>query len=215
MLIRVAHRVSGTLAEGPGTRTALFVQGCSIRCAGCCNPLLFGRDGGEVLEVGALLSEVDAVRGAIEGVTLLGGEPFEQAAALASFAQGVRAMGLGVMTFTGFTLEELRTSGDPGAASLLLATDLLVDGRYDASRPETRRRWCGSTNQRFHHLSERYPRGLERVEGGAVERTIEVRIGADASLALNGWPELSPSAFANARPSAAPPRRTRASSSAS
>ena len=154
--MRVGARVPVTRAEGPGARFALWLQGCSLRCPGCCNPHLFEAEGGALVSVADLLAEVAAVRASIEGVTLLGGEPFEQAGALAAFASGVRALGLSVLSFSGYRLEELRARRDPGVEALLAATDVLVDGRYEAARPETTRLWAGSTNQRFHYLTDRY-----------------------------------------------------------
>jgi anaerobic ribonucleoside-triphosphate reductase activating protein len=186
----VGARVPVTRAEGPGARFALWLQGCSLRCPGCCNPHLFEAEGGTLVSVADLLIEVAAVRAQVEGVTLLGGEPFEQAEALAPFASGVRALGLSVLTFSGYRLEELHARRDPGIRALLAATDVLVDGRYEASRPETSRLWAGSTNQRFHYLTSRYSPEIETPRGDDALRTVEVRLGSDGTLAVNGWPVI-------------------------
>jgi anaerobic ribonucleoside-triphosphate reductase activating protein len=186
--VRVGARVPETRAEGPGCRYALWLQGCSIRCPGCCNPHLFDAAGGAGVPVAELLAEVEAVQGAIEGVTLLGGEPFEQARSLAPFARGVWRLGLSVIAFSGYTLAELRARPELGTADLLAAIDVLVDGRYEASRPEAERLWAGSTNQRFHYLTGRYTPAIERPEPGDALRTVEVRIGPDGRWAANGWP---------------------------
>lgn len=190
VLLRVGARVPVTRAEGPGARYALWVQGCSIRCPGCCNPHLFESTGGELVPVATLLAEVAMVRAEVEGVTLLGGEPFEQAAGLAAFASGVRALGLSVLTF-GYRLEELRARRDPGIDALLASTDVLVDGRFEAMRPEKERLWVGSTNQRFHYLTARYTPAIERPLPGEPLRSVEVRLGPDGRLGLNGWPALT------------------------
>ena len=187
-VLHVGARVPVTHAEGPGARFALWLQGCSIRCLACCNPHLFEAEGGVPLSAAALLAEVAAVRSQIEGVTLLGGEPFEQAAALARFASGVRALGLSVLAFSGYRLEELRARPDTGVAALLAATDVLVDGRYEAALPETERLWAGSTNQRFHYLTNRYTSAIERPAPGDPLRSVEIRLSPDGSLSLNGWP---------------------------
>lgn len=144
-----------------------------------------------MVPVAALVAEVTAVRGLIEGVTLLGGEPFEQAAALASFASGVRALDLSVLTFSGYRLEELRARRDSGVDALLAATDVLVDGRYEATRPETERLWVGSTNQRFHYLTERYTPAIERPARGEPLRSVEIRLTSEGRLSLNGWPVVA------------------------
>jgi anaerobic ribonucleoside-triphosphate reductase activating protein len=140
-----------------------------------------------------LLDETRAVRDEIEGVTLLGGEPFEQAEGLAAYARGARGLGLSVMTFSGYTLEELRThaASRPAVGELLEATDVLVDGRYDAKLAETERLWAGSTNQRFHYLTGRYTDCIEQPAADEPLRSVEVRIGADGRLLANGWPVLS------------------------
>jgi anaerobic ribonucleoside-triphosphate reductase activating protein len=186
--LRVGARVPVTRVEGPGARYALWVQGCSIRCPGCCNPHLFDAALGSVVSVEALLAEVAAARPAIEGLTLLGGEPFDQAAGAGRLAAGTQALGLSVMTFTGYTLEELRARSDPATETLLRATDVLVDGRYDTARPERRRRWVGSENQRFHYLTSRYSPEIELPAAGEPLREVEVRIDAEGRVHGNGWP---------------------------
>jgi anaerobic ribonucleoside-triphosphate reductase activating protein len=179
-----------TEAEGPGRRFAVWVQGCRIRCPGCCNPGLLDPAGGRATSPRALVARIRRVRGEIEGVTLLGGEPFDQAAPLAEVAQACRAMGLSVAVFTGYPLERLRARRDGGASALLSATDLLVDGPYLASRPERDRRWVGSANQRFHFLTARYRPGVETVEPGEPAERLEVTIGPAGRVGVTGWPAL-------------------------
>jgi anaerobic ribonucleoside-triphosphate reductase activating protein len=188
--LRVGARVPVTRVEGPGARYALWLQGCSLRCPGCCNPHLFEASGGELVPVTTLLEEVAAVGGEVEGVTLLGGEPFEQVDGLLHFAEGARSLDLSVLIFTGYTLEELRSRRDPATDGLLATTDLLVDGRYEASRPERERLWAGSANQRFHFLTDRYTPSIERPGPHEPLRTIEVRIGSEGRLSANGWPDV-------------------------
>ena len=187
--IRIAATVDVTEAEGPGARLAVWVQGCAVRCPGCCNPHMFDPAEGEEVDPAALLARLDGVRDRVEGVTLLGGEPFEQAGALAAFARGVRDRGLSVMAFTGHLLEDLRVDRPSGSRELLACVDVLVDGPYRADLPETARRWSGSANQRFHFLTDRYSPGVELVAPGEIERTIELRIGPDGRMDRSGWPE--------------------------
>ena len=133
----------------------------------------------------ALVAEACAA--GVEGVSLLGGEPFAQAAGLAALAEGVRARGLSVMVFSGYTLAELREQG-PAAARLLAATDLLVDGRYDAARRTLTRRYVGSDNQVLHFLSPRYAPEDPRLHA---PNTLELRM-RGGEITLNGWPVLGP-----------------------
>lgn len=192
--LRVAQIASDTDAEGPGRRFALWVQGCTIRCPGCCNPEMFTARGGTEHSVEALASAVAAVP-EIEGITLLGGEPFEQAAGCAAFARRVREAGRSVMVFTGYTLEDLQSRGDEAVDALLATTDLLVDGPYDATRPETERRWLGSTNQRYHFLTDRYRITEPRFWS---QNTVEIRFDG-RQLLVNGWPAGADQVFGRRR----------------
>ena len=183
--IRVARIVPSTTAEGPGTRFAVWVQGCAIRCKGCFNPHLWSDQGGTPITAAALAER--AIDANVEGVTLLGGEPTEQAAALAAFAAAVRQAGLSVMTFSGHTYETLRmlAATDISITRLLDATDLLVDGPYLSDQPDLTRPWVGSTNQQFRFLTDRYAH-LETTLDTLPDR-IEVRVTADGVLSVNGW----------------------------
>lgn len=184
-VLRIGAVVPRTEAEGPGRRFAVWAQGCTIRCVGCFNPHLWGEAGGHLVAVDDLVDE--ALGADVEGVTLLGGEPFEQAVPFAEFANRVRQGGLSVMVFTGYTREHLESRDGPvGAAELLGSTDLLVDGKYIAGLPDTARPWVGSTNQRFHILSERY-RDLDEAALEASNDRIEVRVSAAGDVVINGW----------------------------
>jgi anaerobic ribonucleoside-triphosphate reductase activating protein len=182
-VLRVATIVDETEAEGPGRRFAVWVQGCSLRCAGCCNPEMFDERRGEPMTIDALAARIPA---SVEGITLLGGEPFEQAPGCAEFARHAKARGLSVMVFTGYTRAELAERAD--SAELLGEVDLLVDGRYDRTRPEPSppmgRRWIGSANQIMHYLTERYAETDPRMRAA---NTIEIRVSA-RGVSINGWP---------------------------
>ncbi len=188
--INVATYVEATEAEGPGKRFALWVQGCPLRCPECCNPEMLefeDRDWTDVDTVAAwVLASAD--KNGIEGVSFLGGEPFSQAAALGALAAQVRAHGLTVMVYTGFTLESLRKRGDAGVDDLLSQTDLLVDGPFVASRPDRERRWIGSLNQRGLALTEAYQDLAQ--DWDKSPDTVEVRITKDGRLLVNGSPYL-------------------------
>lgn len=183
-VLRVAAVIENTSAEGPGVRFAVWSAGCSLRCDGCFNPHLWSTASGQPTGV-AELAERAAASGS-QGVTLLGGEPFEQAPAFAAFARLVRAHGLSVMAFTGYRRAHLSSDeAPPGAADLLAATDLLVDGPYVADSPDLARPWVGSANQEFHFLTERY-RHLQD-ELSVLPDRVEIRVAPTGEVQLNGW----------------------------
>ena len=177
-----------TEAEGPGQRAALWVQGCDKRCPGCCNPGFLPLVERELIPAHAMLTKLLRAhqRHSLEGLTLLGGEPMLQAQGLADLALGAQAAGLSVMVFTGYTLQELATCKPLGYQNLLDVTDVLVDGPYERSQPDETRRWIGSRNQRVHYLSARYDNAIEQLPSGG--RELEIRIGLDGALRVNGWP---------------------------
>ena len=119
---------------------------------------------------------------ALEGVTLLGGEPFEQAGPLGELARTARALGLSVIAFTGYTIEELQAREDPSTNELLGHIDLLIDGPYQEALRDFSRPWAGSSNQRFLFLSDRY--GEEDLAREA--NHVEMRIGKDGTVVING-----------------------------
>lgn len=180
-LVNVARFLERTTAEGPGERSAIWVQGCSIRCPGCFNPHLFGTRGGTATTPADLIARVIAA--GTTGVTLLGGEPFDQPAALAAVAAGVRRSGRTVMTFSGYEYAHLRrlaSDGDHAVAALLDATDLLVAGPFRRDLLDHGRPWVGSTNQEFVHLTDR----LRDVTG---PDRLEVTVTSSGDITVNGW----------------------------
>lgn len=184
--LRLAKRIPRTESEGPGARFAVWVQGCTIRCVSCCNPEMFHAHGGDEVSVQALADEIRRTP-RIEGVTFLGGEPFEQAAGLAALALRVHDMGLSVMTFTGFVHEDLVARGQDEQLALLAHTDLLADGPFDVSRPGSKWRWLGSQNQRLIHLTDRYSPDDPRL---TAENTVDITIGPNG-IQVSGWPSLA------------------------
>ena len=66
----------------------------------------------------------------IDGVTFSGGEPFAQAAPLAELGAMFRRSGMSVVTFTGFTWDQLTAKNRPAWRNLLSVTDILIAGPY-------------------------------------------------------------------------------------
>jgi anaerobic ribonucleoside-triphosphate reductase activating protein len=99
------------------------------------------------------LIERCAVEG-IEGITVSGGEPLLQTAALTELLKAAQVKGLTAIVYTGYTLEEI--SGDARLSGVLDHIDVLVDGRFDINRMEPTLLARGSTNQKIHFLTNVY-----------------------------------------------------------
>jgi anaerobic ribonucleoside-triphosphate reductase activating protein len=188
LILNVAQIVPCTEAEGPGRRFALWFQGCPLRCPGCCNPEMLAFEGGQRMPMSEGVRRLRASHDAhlLEGITLLGGEPLAHAGAALALARAAHGLGLSVMVFSGFTLEEARQQG-PCVSALLAETDILVDGPFLRDEPEARRRWIGSANQRVHFLSDRSDPNDPR---WSLPNTLEIRL-AGRDLTVNGFPAAS------------------------
>ena len=185
LTMQIAQVVPCTEAEGPGKRFAVWFQGCPLRCPGCCNPEFLPFRGGESKTLAEMTDWLERTRdeSRIEGITLLGGEPFAHASAAAALAREATRLGLSVMVFSGFTLEQLRERTEPGVAELLALTDILVDGPYNREKPDTERRWIGSQNQRIHFFTDRYRFN----DQWRKKNTLEIRL-VGSELSINGFP---------------------------
>lgn len=188
--IRVAAMRKRSKCEGPGIRFVIWVKGCTLKCKGCFNPHFWSQQGGSIWQIDSVLNEIVAARiefPEIEGVTFLGGEPFEQAEPLAELSEKLREIDFSVMVFSGYTLTELK---DPKAdkykarRDFLASIDLLVDGRYQENNIDLERPWVGSKNQKFHFLSQRYSRETlfkDQSDG------LEIRVLSTGEIQVNGW----------------------------
>jgi anaerobic ribonucleoside-triphosphate reductase activating protein len=116
--------------NGPGCRAVVWVQGCPRECPGCFNPDSWTFEINQLVTVDSLVEQILS-KPQNTGVTFSGGEPFWQAPALADLARKLKAAGLNVMSFSGFTLKQLQSeSAPPGSQELLAQLDILIDGPF-------------------------------------------------------------------------------------
>jgi anaerobic ribonucleoside-triphosphate reductase activating protein len=148
MKIRVAGLEKESVVDGPGLRFVIFTQGCSHRCPGCHNPGAWDAEGGQEMDTDDIMRQIEEI-GLLRGVTLSGGEPFEQAAACALLAEQIKARKLDIITYTGYTFEKLQSivSEDADIKRLLNATDVLVDGPFIVEERDWDLPYRGSRNQ--------------------------------------------------------------------
>ena len=136
-----------SIVDGPGFRYVVFVQGCSHHCRGCHNPESWDKDGGYDITVGEVIDQIKE-NPQLRGITLSGGEPFEQVDAMLALGRLAKAEGLSLMSYSGYTLEELEERRDEATDELLSILDILVDGRYIEEERNLTLLYRGSENQR-------------------------------------------------------------------
>ena len=186
--MRVHRILRETAAEGPGLRYCVWVQGCSHHCPGCFAKDTWDSEKGRWIEIEDIKEDLRrAIQSAaekrkdLEGLTLLGGEPFDQAQEAAQLAKEAKKHGLSVLTFTGYRLEELRKKG-PAERKLLKRTDLLIDGPFEEEKKSFDRPLVGSSNQRFHFLTDWY----KKEDIMSWKNSFEIRIDQDGRIWING-----------------------------
>jgi len=140
------------IANGPGIRVSLFVSGCRHRCKNCFNSeawdFNYGQEFNDVV-IGEILTALKPDY--VEGISLLGGEPFEpeNQAGLVKLLEKVRSElpGKNVWCYTGFTFETDLMNGNETTKRLLSLIDVLVDGKFVEKLKDPSLIFRGSSNQ--------------------------------------------------------------------
>jgi len=184
-MINLAGFLARSQVNGPGTRAVIWVQGCPLRCEGCFNPQFQPFSPATQVPVDRLFETILSITG-INGVTFSGGEPFAQAAPLAELGTKLRDAGLDVVTYSGYTADQLLAGSDPAWRDLLSATDLLIAGPYIPGLACTGSLY-GSANQQVIPLTERGQEYTSPQERGS--RVAEFTISVDGTITTSGFPE--------------------------
>lgn len=170
---------------GPGQRIGIWFQGCSIRCVGCISLDTWTPERGATT-VEAVVEIVSSWLSSADGVTITGGEPFDQPAALAELLAALRRRSAAdVLVFTGYAFEAIE--GRVREFEGLI--DALVSDPFEAAEPQTKR-LRGSDNQRLHLFSDL---GRQRFGGyerplDPAERVLEMMVDGDGTAWLAGIP---------------------------
>jgi anaerobic ribonucleoside-triphosphate reductase activating protein len=146
MKIQISGIVYDSIVDGPGFRTAIFVQGCEKNCPGCHNPQTHDKTGGKTYDTADIIKDFGK-NPMTQGITLTGGEPFLQPKPLIEIAKAAREKGLDVYVYSGYTYEEILK--DPEKKALLEQCDVLIDGEYIESQRSLDLNFRGSKNQRM------------------------------------------------------------------
>lgn len=185
MLLAKAHYPVTTL--GPGRRAGIWMQGCTLHCPGCLSRDTWEADPARSVPVGTVLGWLGSLPGPVDGVTISGGEPFQQPAALVALLRGIRRWRaddpLDILVYSGYVYSRLSRSAE--MREILEMCDAVITGPYiDRLNPGGPGEghpsagsllWRGSANQRIVPLTalghERYasPVGDEVLMGASLE----------------------------------------------
>ena len=164
---------------GHGRRVGIWTQGCSIHCPGCLSRDTWAPDEGRAVEVAALVDTLAPWLAQADGVTISGGEPFDQPAALGELLAALRLRQPGdVLVFSGYPHEKLFAEH----RELVAQMDVLISEPFVAGAGQTLA-LRGSDNQRVFLLSDlasaRYPADLDQAPW-PTKRRLDVVVEGDA-----------------------------------
>lgn len=141
-------------ALGPGQRIALWISGCTHHCYNCANPELWEKKPSQKIPIKKLQNILTSMctEKKVDGLTITGGEPFDQSAALIALLDGIAVFFPDVLIYSGYPKEELEKS--PIRKELLRRVDVLVDGPYkdELNKPSIVLR--GSENQKIYYQNQ-------------------------------------------------------------
>jgi anaerobic ribonucleoside-triphosphate reductase activating protein len=153
-ILRLHHFLPTSRANGPGLRAVVWVQGCTLGCPGCFNPQTHPAQGGERVSVEDLFDQIISLGDSIEGITLSGGEPFQQTCPVLGLLKRVRAeTSLSALVFSGYAWEEIQQF--PAIDEIRACVDVLIAGRYDSTQA-LQDGLVSSANQQAVFLTHRY-----------------------------------------------------------
>ena len=141
------------IANGAGVRVVVFVSGCRRHCPGCHNEMAWDFGYGEPFDEKSLKYIRELLKpGYIDGITIMGGEPFEpeNVSGVADMVEAALCAGKTVWVYSGYTIDRLVVKAQKNSASryILGAADVLVDGEYREAERDISLKFRGSRNQR-------------------------------------------------------------------
>ena len=155
MLINLHSTIKSSRVNGPGDRFVIWTQGCRKMCKNCYNPETWSHYRNNLIDIDLLVEEIK--NSSISGVTISGGDPFEQPEELFYLLREIKQLDLsdGVIVFSGYTIDEIRVREE--LRKCLDYIDVLIDGLYIDQKRITNG-LAGSSNQEFHFLTDKISR---------------------------------------------------------
>ena len=181
LTINTHNVVESSMIYGPGKRWVLWTQGCTLACKGCWNTQTWSKRGGDEKSISQLIESITSQED-IEGITILGGEPFQQLDGIAELIKSVKQLGLTVMLYTGYEKAEFNDL----MWQCFNSSDLVIAGRYRKELRDVGLIWRGSTNQILES-----PTGHYDVAKFEESQEVEIHIDHETNeVTLTGYPDI-------------------------
>ena len=181
MVINIHSLIKNSRVNGPGDRFVIWTQGCRKMCKNCYNPETWSHYKNNLITIEEIINQIKDSNAT--GVTISGGDPFEQPREIFSLLEKISLLDLkdGVIVFTGYTIEEIKTI--PQLESCLKYIDLLIDGKYFEDL-RISSGLAGSSNQQFHFLTDKISR-----EEVLIDQEVEIHF-SSGLIQITGFPIL-------------------------
>lgn len=152
--LRVHDFIASSTSNGPGKRAVLWLQGCSLRCPGCFNPQTHPSTGGAWRSINELMQMITALGTEIEGLTISGGEPLDQAEGLAALLHRIRSeTRYSIVLFSGYPWEMIAQT--PAWFECARMADIVLAGPYIQNQ-HLAAGLRGSANKTCRFITNRY-----------------------------------------------------------
>lgn len=150
-----------SIVDGPGMRYTVFVQGCLHHCEGCHNPETWDIESGTIIRIDDIFKDI-IKNPMITGVTFSGGEPFLQTSALYELYKLLndyytnKNKPFNFISYTGYTLGQLKKKDSKITQKYLNCLDFIVDGKFNINEKSFNCKFRGSTNQKMYKHDKKY-----------------------------------------------------------
>ena len=182
MLINLHSTIKSSRVNGPGSRFVIWTQGCRKHCKNCYNPETWSHYRNNLILVDEIFESIK--NSSATGVTISGGDPFEQPEELFYLLGKIKQLDLsdGVIVFSGYTIDEIRVREE--LRKSLDYIDVLIDGLY-VEEKRTLSGLAGSSNQEFYFLTDKISR-----DNILIDQEVEIHF-SSGLIQITGFPILN------------------------
>lgn len=186
MLISLSRTHFPVTTLGPGKRIGIWFQGCSLRCKGCLSPDTWERKTASTT-VDAIIQQIQPWFSFADGITISGGEPFEQPEALYALLTALRQQFSGdIFIYSGYHWNEI----EPQVTKMSGLIDALMSGRYQVENTQSLM-LRGSDNQQLHCLTAKGRARFSAFDRSVTEedKVLDLSLDNQGRIYLTGIPQ--------------------------